>query len=131
MFPSRQHLKIESRSVLGARAALPVVSRCLTDVRSETSPAIANERGARRVLLTTVCGTSAGSKVVVLGDDSIVAWFGASLTDRGPGSVGTAAMAFGWDALPVDYRDDELEVVGDGDDLGVVDLDDLRYLDAE
>jgi hypothetical protein len=30
----------------------------------------------------------------------------------------------------VDYRD-ELELVEDGEDLGVVDLDDLRDLDAE
>ncbi|MGE5760304.1 MAG: hypothetical protein ACM37V_08115 [Gemmatimonadota bacterium] len=40
-------------------------------------------------------------------------------------------MAFGWDASPVDYRDDELDIVGDGDDLGVVDLDDLGDLDDD
>jgi hypothetical protein len=31
----------------------------------------------------------------------------------------------------VDYRDDGLELVEDGEDLGVVDLDDLRDLDAD
>ena len=40
-------------------------------------------------------------------------------------------MAFSWDAAPVDYRDDELDIVGDGDDLGAVDLDDLPDLDDD
>lgn len=41
-------------------------------------------------------------------------------------------MTFGWDASPVDYRDDELDVVvDDGDDAGMVDLDDLHHLDVD
>lgn len=40
-------------------------------------------------------------------------------------------MGYGWGGSPVDYRDDELELVEDGEDLGVVDLDDLRDLDAD
>ena len=40
-------------------------------------------------------------------------------------------MAYGWGGSRVDYRDDELDIVGDGDDLGVVDRDDLRDLDAD
>jgi hypothetical protein len=31
----------------------------------------------------------------------------------------------------VDYRDDELDIVGDGDDLGLVDLDDPRDVDED
>ena len=37
----------------------------------------------------------------------------------------------GWDALPVDYRDDELDVVDDGDDAGMPALDDLHDLDDD
>ena len=40
-------------------------------------------------------------------------------------------MTFGWNVSPVDYRDDELDIVGDGDDLGVVDPDDLHDLDDD
>jgi hypothetical protein len=31
----------------------------------------------------------------------------------------------------VDYRDDELDLIDEGDDLGGVDLDDLRDLDED
>jgi hypothetical protein len=40
-------------------------------------------------------------------------------------------MAFGWGGSPVDYRDDELDLVDDGDDPGGADLDDLCDLDDD
>jgi hypothetical protein len=39
-------------------------------------------------------------------------------------------MTFSWDASPVDYRDDELDLAEDSDDLAVT-LDDLRDLDGD
>ncbi|MGE5760471.1 MAG: hypothetical protein ACM37V_08980 [Gemmatimonadota bacterium] len=67
----------------------------------------------------------------MLDEDSILAWFGVSLTDRRSASVETGRMAFGWDASPVDYRDDELDLTDDGDDPRAADLDDLRDLDDD
>jgi hypothetical protein len=40
-------------------------------------------------------------------------------------------VAYGWGGSPVDYRDDELDLVEDGDGPGVVDLGDLRDLDDD
>jgi hypothetical protein len=40
-------------------------------------------------------------------------------------------VGFVWDALPVDYRDDEVDVIDDGDDHVRVDLGDLRDLDDD
>ena len=40
-------------------------------------------------------------------------------------------MAFGSGGSPIDYRDDELDLVDDGVDRGSVDLDDLCDLDED
>ena len=40
-------------------------------------------------------------------------------------------MAFGSGGLPIDYRDDELDLVDDSGDRASVDLDDLCYLDED
>src|SRR5512143_1763436 len=87
-------------------------------------------RSARRagdVSRSTVCATGGGRS----SPRATIVVSGVSITDQGPASVGTAAMAFRCGCAPVDYRDDELDVVTDGDDLGLADLDDLRDVDDD